>query len=172
MKFWGCENIRTMKYYWIERTDYGDISAIEEAGVLIRVFLPQRKKLTFPEGEFEKRRTPLLRDFLKSMKSYFNHGKFCDFSIYPVRFPSSHFRKEVSRFLKDNVKWGKILTYKELGKEIGFPHAARAVGNALSLNETPLIVPCHRVISKKGLGGFSGGLKLKRIMLSIEGVKI
>lgn len=161
-----------MKFYWIERTEYGYISAIEEDGILIRVFLPQKRKIRFHKGDFEKKRTPLLKDFLKAMKHYFNHGKFCDFSIYPVRFPDSPFRSKVYSFLRDNVKWGMVLTYKELGRKIGFPSAARAVGNALSLNETPLVIPCHRVISKNGLGGFSGGLKLKKIMLSIEGVKI
>jgi len=172
MKFSHYENIKIVKYYWIENTDYGYISAVEENEILIRVFLPQKEKIKFSEEGFEIRQTPLLREFLKSMSSYFNNGKFCDFSVYPVRLPTSPFRRKVYRFLKENVKWGKVLTYKELAKLTGFPRAARAVGNALSLNETPLVVPCHRVISKNGPGGFSGGLRLKKIMLRIEGVKI
>ena len=49
---------------------------------------------------------------------------------------------------------GKVLTYGQLAKSIG--SSARAVGNACRRNPTPIIVPCHRVVSASGLGGFAG----------------
>ncbi len=161
-----------MKYYWVEKTEYGFVSAMEEDDTLIRVFLPRKKEIMIFEPDYEKRRTPLLKEFLRVVRLYFDSGKFCYFSIYPIRLPFSPFRRMVYTFLKENVGWGTVLTYKEVAEGIGSPFSFRAVGNALSLNETPLVIPCHRVISKNGPGGFTGGINLKRIMLRIEGVKI
>jgi len=55
--------------------------------------------------------------------------------------------------------------------DMGVPGDARAVGNALATNPFPLIVPCHRAIrSDCGLGGYQGGLDMKRSLLSKEGI--
>ena len=54
---------------------------------------------------------------------------------------------------------------------MGIPGGARAVGMALASNPFPLVIPCHRVIRTDGsLGGFGGGLKMKKKLLGIEGV--
>jgi len=54
---------------------------------------------------------------------------------------------------------------------IGTPNGARAVGNALANNPFPLVIPCHRVIkSDGGLGGFGGGLQMKKYLLENEGI--
>ena len=66
---------------------------------------------------------------------------------------------------------GKVMSYGGLADRIGHPRAARAVGTALARNPFPLIIPCHRTIQADGsLGGFGGGLKLKRALLEMEGV--
>jgi len=70
-----------------------------------------------------------------------------------------------------NVPYGFTVTYKELAKRIGNPNASRAVGNALAKNPLPILVPCHRVVAKRGLGGFGGGLKWKEFLLKIERVE-
>jgi methylated-DNA-[protein]-cysteine S-methyltransferase len=70
-----------------------------------------------------------------------------------------------------NIKFGQVITYSDLAKRIGRPTASRAVGNALSKNPLPLIIPCHRVIRSNGrLGGFSapGGIELKTRLLQHE----
>jgi methylated-DNA-[protein]-cysteine S-methyltransferase len=59
-------------------------------------------------------------------------------------------------------------TYGEVAALMGKPGGARAVGRALAANPFPIIVPCHRVLSKKGLGGFAWGLALKERLLAIE----
>jgi len=57
-----------------------------------------------------------------------------------------------------------------VAKQVGSPKEVRAVGQALKRNRLPVIIPCHRVINKSGdLGGFSGGVELKRKLLNIEG---
>jgi methylated-DNA-[protein]-cysteine S-methyltransferase len=68
------------------------------------------------------------------------------------------------------IPFGKTLTYKGIAERIGKPKSYRAVGNALGKNPLPVIIPCHRVLSKTGLGGFTGGLNIKKYLLKIEGV--
>ena len=64
------------------------------------------------------------------------------------------------------------MTYGGLAARMGVPGGARAVGNAMAGNPFPLVVPCHRVIRGDGsLGGFGGGLKMKRALLEMEGVR-
>ncbi len=66
---------------------------------------------------------------------------------------------------------GKALSYAEVAKKIGNPKAVRAVGTACGANPVALLVPCHRIIgSNGGLGGFGGGLPMKRMLLEAEGV--
>lgn len=68
------------------------------------------------------------------------------------------------------VPFGSLTTYKRVATEAGSPKAARAAGNALGANPIPIIVPCHRVLhSTGGLGGYTGGLDRKRLLLEIEG---
>ncbi len=68
---------------------------------------------------------------------------------------------------------GRVSTYGELAKRIGHPGAARAVGTALARNPFPILIPCHRAVRADGrLGGFAGGLEMKRILLEMEGVRL
>ncbi len=69
------------------------------------------------------------------------------------------------------IPYGSVSTYTEVAREAGSPRAARAAGNALGANPLPIVVPCHRVLhTGGGLGGYTGGLHIKRTLLSIEGV--
>lgn len=65
---------------------------------------------------------------------------------------------------------GKTLTYGQLADAVGSPGAARAVGSVMRTNRFPIVVPCHRVVGAKGLGGFSAsrGVKTKRMLLELE----
>jgi methylated-DNA-[protein]-cysteine S-methyltransferase len=68
-----------------------------------------------------------------------------------------------------SIPYGETRSYAWVAKRVGRPHAARAVGQALGANPVPIIIPCHRVISSSGgLGGFSGGLSMKRRLLDRE----
>lgn len=67
------------------------------------------------------------------------------------------------------IPYGETRSYAWLAERIGKPHAFRAVGQAMSRNRFPVIVPCHRVTASDGsLGGFRGGLDLKRRFLELE----
>jgi methylated-DNA-[protein]-cysteine S-methyltransferase len=71
---------------------------------------------------------------------------------------------------ESRVKRGWVTTYGRLATHLEAPRAARAVGGALARNPFPLIIPCHRAIRADGqLGGFRGGLAMKRALLAFEG---
>lgn len=80
------------------------------------------------------------------------------------------FRRHVLETLRNCVAFGQTVTYQELACLAGSPGAARAVGTAMAKNPVPLVVPCHRVVASKGLGGFGPGVELKRWLLDLEGV--
>ena len=68
------------------------------------------------------------------------------------------------------IPFGATSTYKQMAVAAGSPAAFRAAGGALGANPIPIVVPCHRVLaSSGGLGGYTGGLERKRLLLSIEG---
>ena len=70
-----------------------------------------------------------------------------------------------------NTPYGRLTSYSHLAEAVGNPKAVRAAGSATGANPIGLIIPCHRVIrSDGGLGGFGGGLPLKKQLLEHEGV--
>jgi methylated-DNA-[protein]-cysteine S-methyltransferase len=67
------------------------------------------------------------------------------------------------------IPYGTTISYRQLAQQAGNDKAARAAGNALARNPVPVVIPCHRVIAGNNkLGGFSGGLKLKKYLLELE----
>lgn len=92
---------------------------------------------------------------------------------FQVKLDLSSLLPFTKRVLKETRKipYGETRTYREIAEAIGNPRASRAVGQALKRNPIPLIIPCHRVVSKDGgLGGFSLGLKVKKYLLELEKV--
>jgi methylated-DNA-[protein]-cysteine S-methyltransferase len=68
------------------------------------------------------------------------------------------------------IPYGATATYKQMAAQAGSPLASRAAGNALGSNPIPIVVPCHRILhSGGGLGGYTGGLDKKRLLLGVEG---
>lgn len=71
------------------------------------------------------------------------------------------------------IPYGKTISYAQLAKNINKPIAFRAVANANGKNPISLIIPCHRVVASNGsLGGYTGGLFIKKQLLSIEKLAI
>ncbi len=68
------------------------------------------------------------------------------------------------------IPFGEVSSYKQMAAAAGSPRGARAAGNALGGNPIPIVVPCHRVLhSGGGIGGYGGGLDMKRFLLRLEG---
>jgi len=93
------------------------------------------------------------------------------FSLDMVRLDlCSTFQQKVLR-AEHGIPRGSVSTYQRIATYLGKANGARAVGAALANNPFPIIIPCHRAIRSDGaLGGYQGGLKMKRDLLEMEGV--
>ncbi len=105
------------------------------------------------------------REAARQITSYLN-GRLKKFSV-TLDLKASGFNRKALQKVKA-IPFGKVRTYGEIAKALGSPGAARAVGNANRLNPIPIIIPCHRVVAANGLGGYGGGLPLKKKLLNIE----
>jgi methylated-DNA-[protein]-cysteine S-methyltransferase len=83
---------------------------------------------------------------------------------------SGGFRQRVLRAIA-RIPYGQTRSYTEMARRAGNERAVRAAGTACGSNPIPLVVPCHRVLRVGGaLGGYGGGLPMKRALLELEGV--
>ncbi len=96
-----------------------------------------------------------------------------------IRFELEHIRMDLCspfqrRVLRAEhaIPRGRVGTYGRLARHLGSPGAARAVGNCLATNPFPIVIPCHRAIrSNRTLGGYQGGVEMKRALLETEGIR-
>ncbi len=109
----------------------------------------------------------LCDDLAERLKSYFggNKATFPDELDLLEATPFQRAVWETTRL----IPYGETRSYTWVAEQIKQPAAVRAVGQALARNPLPVIVPCHRVVASDGkLGGFSGGLDMKRHLLRLE----
>jgi methylated-DNA-[protein]-cysteine S-methyltransferase len=103
----------------------------------------------------------------RELTEYFEKGR-REFTCRTAFIEGTDFEREVWNTLKE-IPYGETRTYKWIAEKVGKPHAFRAAGNALGKNPIPIIFPCHRIIEADGsLGGYSGGIDIKRRLLEIE----
>jgi len=124
----------------------------------------------FPEIDKIQRKIPGGIDE-RIAKLYFGKKENVDLSLLNLSKLTDFSAKVLKQAYK--IPRGKVATYSGLAAKLGKPRAARAVGTALANNPFPVIIPCHRVIRADGsLGGFGGGLEMKRELLDREGVAL
>jgi len=106
----------------------------------------------------------------RQLREYFA-GIRREFDLEPVLGGVPPFHAEVLRAC-EAIGYGRLSTYGALAAAAGSPKASRAAGAALAQNPVGIIIPCHRVVSKRGPGGFSasGGLATKFALLDLEGI--
>jgi len=116
--------------------------------------------------EYLKKTNNLLNETKRQIDEYLI-GKRIKFEV-PILMVGSDFQKQVwNELLK--VKYGETATYLDISKKIDNPKAVRAAASANGANAIALIIPCHRVIeSNGGLGGYGGGLPVKKRLLTLE----
>lgn len=86
----------------------------------------------------------------------------------PIKFRASAFSLAVWEQLL-LIPYGATLSYGEIAARVGKPRSSRAVGRACHKNPIAIIIPCHRVVGKKGkLTGYAGGLDKKQLLLELE----
>ncbi len=93
-------------------------------------------------------------------------GKRTAFAL-PLDLRGTPFQQQVWQELL-RIPYGETRSYGEVACAIGKPLCFRAVGGANGANPVALVVPCHRVVASHGLGGYGGGLALKRRLLALE----
>lgn len=104
----------------------------------------------------------------RELDDYF-HGRLHEFHV-PIDWSLSAGFLRQARQACYAIPYGRVLTYSELAAAAGSPRAVRAAGNAMARNPIPIVVPCHRVVrTGGGLGGYGGGLDVKRWLLALEG---
>jgi O-6-methylguanine DNA methyltransferase len=120
---------------------------------------PAKRSLGCPNSE-------LLHLAKLQVSEYFS-GRRLQFNL-PLRWKGTPFQICVWQELTQ-IPFGTTRSYQEIAEQIGNPAAARPVGSANGKNRLPLFVPCHRVVAAGGkLGGFTGGLGLKKRLLEHE----
>jgi len=105
-----------------------------------------------------------------NIKTFFR-GADIQFSLERVRMDlCSKFQQEVLR-AEHRIPRGAVSTYQRIARYLGKQRGARAVGKALATNPFPIIIPCHRAIrTDLTIGGYQGGIKMKRTLLETEGI--
>lgn len=108
----------------------------------------------------------LLQQALAQLRAYFA-GELTAFDL-PLRVRGSEFQRAVCDAMLE-IPLGETRTYGDIARDLGAP--PQPVGNACGSNPIPVIIPCHRVLGAKGLGGFSGagGVETKVALLKHEG---
>lgn len=108
----------------------------------------------------------LLRDALEQLSAYFN-GDLTDFSL-PLAPAGSDFQQRVFAAMSA-IPYGGTRAYGDIAEELDV--FAQAVGQACGANPIPIVIPCHRVLARNGLGGYSGagGIETKIRLLQLEG---
>lgn len=104
---------------------------------------------------------------IQELDEYFD-GKRTHFDVALDLSSGTAFQQQVWQALL-NIPYGQTISYATLAKNIGKPTAFRACANANGKNPISLIIPCHRVIaSDGGLGGYTGGIEIKKTLLKHE----
>ncbi len=162
-------------------SNYGDFTIVWKkynSNVLIqRIFLGDHKlkseeKVAEAFQDINLRSSSAIDEQVKKIQRYLK-GEEVEFDLKLLDFDRcSEIQKKVL-IAEYNIPRGWISTYKRITNHIGIVNGARVVGNSLAKNPFPIFIPCHRAIrSNSELGGYQGGLAMKRSLLEMEGVEI
>ena len=160
--------------YIIFDTDMGWVGALSSPTGLLSITLPcpstQEVNRLFGDIVSHGRWSPnLFQDLTERLRYYFS-GHRVDFTDKLDLSGATAFQQEVWEATR-LIPYGETRSYRWVAEQIEKPKALRAVGQALGKNPLPIIVPCHRVLASNGqLGGFTGGIDMKRRLLHLEGV--
>ena len=158
--------------YVIFDTDMGQMGILGSAKGLLRTTLPRRstqevRQLLGNRIDHATRSPHLFKDLTERLRIYLGGHK--------VTFPDELDLSQATTFQRKVwettrlIPYGETRSYTWVAEQIGKPAAVRAVGQALARNPLPIIVPCHRVVNSDGkLGGYSGGLEIKKYLLYRE----
>ena len=154
--------------WWTQTTPIGALTVFARNGIVCRVLLPGSS----PDGPPD---AVAGRDdaVARQLDEYFRGARVRLEVEVDLDDVSGAFRRRVLETLHERVAYGETVSYGELAEMAGSPAAFRAVGTAMATNPVPIFVPCHRVLAAGGrIGGYGGGLAMKRALLVLEGVEV
>jgi methylated-DNA-[protein]-cysteine S-methyltransferase len=160
-----------LKYVTFD-TKMGWVGILGSPKGIMRTTLPQpsaeeARRLLGKQADCAEPSRRLFENLIARFRSYFLAEK-VDFPDELDLSGATSFQRQVWETIR-LIPYGDTRSYEWVGKQIGKPRAARAVGQALARNQLPIIIPCHRVVNSDGrLGGFSGGLEMKSRLLKLE----
>lgn len=159
--------------YTIIATPLGDMGLAGTRAGLARIVLNVESEgnlLAFLQKTFHKKPgkdSSFFVDAAQQFHRYFS-GQLKDFSCKLDLSTGTPFQQSIWKRLQ-KIPYGRTQSYKQLADAVGKPNAYRAAGSANGKNPLPIIIPCHRVIRENGdLGGYTGGLHIKRFLLDLE----
>jgi methylated-DNA-[protein]-cysteine S-methyltransferase len=158
----------TKSYHYNFSTIFGELTIYWRTPNLIeRIYLPNNERVQDTSYKTNER----ILSLTKKIKRYLE-GDDVHFTVKKLNLSiCSNFQRKVLE-AEYNIPRGYVSTYGKIASYIGVEGGARAVGNALAKNPFPIIIPCHRAIRSDGnLGGYQGGVKMKRKLLEMEGVE-
>jgi len=133
--------------------------AVEGEAISEIKFLKSKQSSPAPKGAFQK-------EVARQLKAYAS-GKLKDFCL-PVVVRGTDFTLKVLHELWA-LDYGEQISYRDLANRAGRPKAVRAVASVMARNRLPIILPCHRIVASNGsLGGYTGGLGMKRSLIQLE----
>lgn len=160
------------RVYDILKTDWGYAAAVWSPQGLWELTFPREDAKAAladvrTEGVVENSDPAMAKELLQELRLYFS-GYRVEFGV-PIDWSGyTPFQAAVLRYTA-TIPYSEVSTYGQVAAAIGSPKACRAVGGALHINRTPVVVPCHRVLASGGnLGGFGGGLEMKKALLLLE----
>lgn len=156
----------SMDYDAILSLPFGAVGVrCDEVGLTGIDFLPDQPLVRPPAHSCAHRAVAALSDYLTDSRYEFD---------LPLRLVGTPYQRRVWQALCE-IPPGEMRTYGEIAAQLG--SSARAVGQACGRNPIPIVIPCHRVVGKNGLGGFmlqasDESLRIKRWLLRHEGASI
>lgn len=152
----------------VVETPIGPLLVTASGTAVTEVLLPNTGAAAM--GSSPGRAPEVLRTAARQLEEYFAKTR-VRFSV-PLAPMGTPFQVSVWSALGD-IPYGETVTYGELAAAVGRPGAFRAVGQANGANPLPIVLPCHRVLASGGrIGGYGGGLAMKRTLLALEGVAL
>jgi methylated-DNA-[protein]-cysteine S-methyltransferase len=144
---------------------------------LKRVILPYPSReavLKEVEGHYDipvSEDTSCLGDLPLRFRDYFL-GKNMEFPNQLNLRGATDFQVRVWKAVRE-IPYGVTKTYHWVAKKVGCIRGEQAIGQALSKNPLPIVIPCHRIIASSGkIGGFSRGVEMKNYLLNLEGISL
>lgn len=149
----------------ILKTPIGNLCLVGSTDVIRELHLPPNDEVRVTGCA-----SPALDEAERQLAEYFA-GERTTFDL-PLDPLGTEFQRRVWVELQ-NIPFGETRSYLDIAKKVGGPNHTRAVGGANGRNPISIIIPCHRVIAADGaLGGYGGGLPLKKRLLAHEGAKL